>query len=84
MAGANSYPEGTTALAFDSEQRSLVKINSQLNAGGGGGGGTASGNVIHIAGSGAPGSAPASGTGIAYNDSGNEFIYTSLGWEQIL
>lgn len=39
MAGAASYPEGTTALVFDPEQRSLVKIVSLLTSGGGGGGG---------------------------------------------
>lgn len=77
------FPEGNTAKPFDNELRSLQKLVSQGGTGGGGSG-TASGNVIHVAGSGAPGSAPASGTGIAYNDAGNEFVYTSNGWEQLL
>ena len=33
------FPEGTTALPTDSEQRSLQKINQLLLTGGGGGGG---------------------------------------------
>lgn len=38
MPGADGYPEGTTALNSDSEQRSLVKVVQLLNASGGGGG----------------------------------------------
>lgn len=45
MAGAASFPEGTTALVTDSEQRSLVKIVDLLNNGAGGGG---SGSTNHI------------------------------------
>lgn len=79
MPGAGGYPEGTTALSTDSEQRSLVKIVSLLNPGGGGG---SVQQVFPIAGSGSPSGVP-SGGGYAYNDVGDRWIYTSSGWEKI-
>lgn len=47
---------------------------------GGGGGGTP--EVFSIAGAGTPGAAPTSGAGVAYNASGNLWVYSGGAWVQ--
>lgn len=77
------FPEGTTALATDSEQRSLQKLVELANSGGGGGGGV--GEVVKLTGSNTPGAAPASGGGIAYNEAGDMWRYDAgTGWVKFL
>lgn len=83
MAGAASYPEGTAALVTDSEQRSLVKINSILAAGGGGGGAvilTTDNPPVD-----APTGVPAGRSAIAYNAStGGVWAWSGTTWDPLI
>jgi len=82
MPGANSFPEGTQALATDSEKRSLIKIVQLLNDAGSGVPGVTNSNY-HIVGSGTPATdVPPTGYNVAYNDDGNFWIKTTSGWAQ--
>lgn len=82
-----SYPEGTAALATDSEQRSLVKIVDLLNSGGGGGGGTGA----TYSGSGSPEGSQTGSPGNTYWDATNNVFYvkdtgsgTNTGWRELI
>lgn len=76
------YPEGTTALATDSELRSLQKIVELLNNGAGGGGG--------LSGSGSPEGVETANPGTTYWDATNDVFYVkdtgtgNTGWREII
>lgn len=57
-----------------------------LDNGGGGGGGGASGNIVALTGANVPVAAPASGSGVAYNEVPNFWVWntTTLAWDNIV
>lgn len=77
------YPEGTTALPTDSEQRSLTKIVELIASGSGSGGGG-------LSGSGSPEGVETAEPGTTYWDATNNVFYVkdsgsgTTGWREII
>lgn len=77
------YPEGTTALATDSEQRALHKILEAINDGAGAGGGG-------LSGSGSPEGVVTANPGTTYDDATNNVFYVkdtgtgNTGWRELI